>query len=189
MRTYTRKRFLVLAALGLLTAGCGSSTEPVTVPALPLPGVYDLTTSLTNVSWETPAPDPPDCPASTLYCRHSRNFNGGSLSGTVTIESAGYSGLLGGAFCDRFDTTSPGGCTRVSATAPITYSQLQTPMRLSNGTYFIWMGGKSATGNSVLMFPATTIARDSLSGTLSWSLVDGRSPPTHSGTFVLRRRQ
>lgn len=151
---------------------------------------YDVTTTLDSFSFETAAPSPPDCPNFTMYCTHFRAFSGAELSGTLVFDpSAATSidlaptGTFEGKFCDAIDYKDLTGCTHVAVQPPTAYGVGFWPP-MSPGSPF---NGK--VGSSAAVTFSGMNAGDSVYGRVSWIQNAGRSPPTHRGTFVARRRK
>ena len=183
----TSRRTLAIALAIALAPNC---TEPAGVTRI----TYDVMTTLDSFSFETGAPSPPDCPNSTLYCTHTRAFAGAELSGTlILIDSASNpteyvpTGTFGGKFCDSIDYVGLTGCQHVAVIPPTTYDGglwLRVP---SGSSGFVGqVGGLNFTR---AIFFAGTVAGDSAYGTVRWLEETGRSPPSHWGRFVARRRR
>jgi hypothetical protein len=175
-------------------AVASNCTEPAAVvPSAPVEAVYDVTTALDSFSFETGAPSPPDCPSSTLYCTHKRGFSGAELSGTLMLTDSALkvsgehvaTGAFGGKFCDSIDYVALTGCLHVRSIPLTAYGSGSWQRLASDTTFFGILGGDNF--GPVIRF-VSTMSGDSLYGTVFWSLTVARSPPTHSGRFVARRR-
>jgi hypothetical protein len=168
-----------------MVVGCGS-TEP-SAPSTS----YDFTATFNQFSFETPAPSPPDCPASgsnLTYCTHLRPTTMGSLTGVLTISeptseqtSDSVSALLSGHFCTGW--TVDQGCTAVGPDTTAHYvGAISRGALLHVSLQVADPFGAYATLSNVVETP------DSLSGDLNWALHVDRSPPSLYGHFVARRR-
>jgi hypothetical protein len=96
-------------------------------------------------------------------------------------------GRFGGKFCDSIDYAGLTGCLHVAA-VPVTDYEGGLWLRMgSQTTDFVGqVGGRGATR---LIFFAGKSSGDSVYGTVWWKEKEARSPPTHFGRFVARRRQ
>ena len=182
-----------LAACALAVAIASNCNEPAAV--VPTVITYDVTTTLDSFSFETGAPSPPDCPNSTLYCTHRRAFSGAELFGTlILIDSASNpnevvpTGTFGGKFCDSIDYAGLTGCLHVGAIPLTVYEGGLWPRRALDTTslFFGQVGGR---GSTRAIYFVGKSSGDSLYGTLRWVQMVYRSPPTHYGRFVARRRR
>ena len=178
----------------LALVGCRDSTA-----LRPPAGVYDLTTVLDSVSFETSAPSPPDCPSvGSMYCTHHRAFNGGSLGGVISVSdqtgTAVYaSGRLtdaqvSGQFCTSFSLTA--GCDAVGPMTDYTFSTgayyTKTATAAAPDSVFISLYGPG--GSPARMELRGVYVNGDIVGRIYWSLTTYRSPPAHLGSFVLHRR-
>jgi hypothetical protein len=160
--------------------------------------VYDVTTTLDKFSFETASPSPPDCPFSptmSLYCTHVRPFAGATLTGVMSIRGSGdtliASGEFSGKMCSQIDYTGLTGCTAVSDRTD-TYGPYSTSMIHAEAvppTIAIRMRVGSGLDYKPILGFNGTMRGDSISGDVFWSAAPGRSPPTHWGHFVARRRR
>lgn len=182
-------RGLRLGAITQLVAVAANGVADSTTLIVPsVGGVYDLTTRFQTFSFETGAPSPPDCPGYTMYCTHTRAFDGAALEGTLIVARQSVSGRLGGLFCSEW---SLAGCSAVKAMPTADYGYVPRFKALDGvGAFHIQLQlGGYADSFTPLVFFHGTASGDSLYGTLSWSQYQGRSPPTHSGTFVARLKR
>ena len=193
----TRKWVYLAAAMGLAWT-CADPTVDGGETRIP-GGTFDLTTVLDSFSFETGGPPPqPDCPNNTTqYCTHFRAYSGATLTGTLvlvpeanpgaTFERFLTVGSFGGTFCDAIDTQTLTGCTHASAVATTTYSDGSLSKNtLDAVSDFAGTVGGAGLGPNVRLIGM--MSRDSLYGRVQWSQFVARSPPTHIGRFVARRR-
>lgn len=173
-RLGAQTRLIALAANGV------ADTTMLEVPLVG--GVYDVTTRLQTFSFETPAPSPPDCPSYTLYCTHTRAFDGASLTGTLTITRDSVYGNFAGLFCSAWTLD---GCTAVSAKAPEDYPYYSADKVVAGAGFSTWVGG----GQRSNVRLSAMASGDSLYGSVYWAQYVTRSPPAHRGTFVARLRR
>jgi hypothetical protein len=192
-------RVALLAFAALLVASCGS-TEPRHVSG-PLVGTWDITTALDTFTFETPAPSPPDCPAFTLYCTHLRADTLGRLAVTLTIgdsvvttTGAGVynevSSVVWGSFCDSLPNL--GTCAHARPIGPVVY-----PIGQVTGPRSVIAAGDRVqgelwgptVGQREIVSLSGRFDGDSIIGTVYWAMYVSRSPPSHRGTFVARRRK
>lgn len=189
---------LALLCLGVV-ASCQSVFGPGDKSGHPLEGTWDVTTQLTQFSFETAAPSPPDCPGAFLYCTHLRTFGGATLSGVLEItldgrnaEPLAGAGIFAGEFCDTWDVSSASGCTHVS---PLTGDYRPSSSSLSgfaaDSSFFLGLQTSlNATySNGPAIYLNGRLVADSLVGDVRWMKYLYRSPPTHIGTFIARRRK
>jgi hypothetical protein len=183
--------FAACAILALL--GCRDSTG-----LKPPAGVYDLTTVLDTVSFETGAPSPPDCPSFTMYCTHYRAFAGGSLGGLISVSDQSgvvfnLSGLttdgrVSGEFCTAFDLAA--GCTAVGPKTEYTFPTgvfyIDRESAFAPDSVFISLAGPG--GSPAHLYLRGVFVDGDIVGRIYWSLTTNRSPPAHLGSFVARRR-
>jgi hypothetical protein len=182
---------IIRALLGL--AAC---TEPST-RSHPLAGSYDLTTVLDSFSFETSAPSLPDCPYQG-YCTHRRAFQGATLTGSMNIsinpihrDSLAAQGSFAGLMCDVVDYQHLGGCLHVAPRTDAYLTQPDYQHSYTDSTFQLLMrtdGPVETAYTRPFLFLTGTLRGDSISGEVSWLRSQGRSPPTHYGTFVGRRR-
>jgi hypothetical protein len=107
------------------------------------------------------------------------------------------SGEFGGLFCDSMGGGGPVGCLHAGEVAPQLYpagglvlsSSFATDSGFSGGVDVFVPTPTTGTNNSPMISLTGTLAGDSLFGRVSWVLHPYRSPPTHSGRFVARRRR
>jgi hypothetical protein len=194
---------------GVLMSACGS-TEPSpdlpSEPSLhhPLAGVYDLRTTLDTFHWETSSPSPPDCPTTGVgYCNHYRAFAGAVLSGILTLSDSAsasgsmpvlsYSAEAEGSFCSAWSV--PEGCTAVTPKPrhPLAefylYDASPSDTVDHATTYAVELRVPNSSGLGERIALRYHVSGDSLYGRVGWSLTGGRSPPSHTGSFVAIRRR
>jgi hypothetical protein len=181
-------RSWALAVGAALVIGC-----EVTGPRSPLEGDYDVTTVLDTFSFETAAPSPPDCPAFTLYCTHVRAFSGATLSGVLHITDDGRgsdslkgSGTFSGFMCASVDYAGLTGCTSVKSRTDYYASSHST---VAPGSLSLELEAGELSDYKPLLSFLGNFAGDSIAGRVYWRAAAGRSPPTHWGRFIARRRR
>jgi hypothetical protein len=177
---------LILAACNIV----GPKSDP--------PDVYDVATTLDKFSFETASPSPPDCPVSpnmSPYCTHVRPFSGATLTGALSITTTGDSlvpsGEFRGKMCSQIDYSGLTGCTAVSDRTDTygPYLSSRIYAEAIPATIVITMRVGSGLDYKPILSLSGTMRGDSISGDVFWSAAPGRSPPTHSGKFVARRRK
>jgi hypothetical protein len=181
-----------LAACALAVAIASNCREPVGV--VPNVIMYDVTTTLDSFSFETGAPSPPECPNSTLYCTHRRAFTGAELFGTLILTDSVSNldwqvptGTFGGKFCDSIDRAGLTGCLHVSA-IPVAFYKGGLWRRMGPNTTGSF-GEVGGSGLTPAIYFLGTSSGESLYGRVWWVQMENRSPPTHYGRFVARRRK
>jgi hypothetical protein len=185
------RRLAGLAALVIATScdALSPGNDPIVV--------YDVTTTLDSFSFETAAPSLPDCPshpAMPPYCTHVRAFEGATLSGVLTLKMMGDSVVPSGSFtglmCSSIDYAGLTGCTAVAQRSdeygPWTPSAIYKAGGDSLASIHLRVG--SGLDYKPILSLSGPMLGDSIIGTVLWAAAPGRSPPTHSGRFVARRR-
>lgn len=197
MRHAARIAQLFSIALIVVAAACSDSAAPQ--PKNPVDGVWDVTTVLDTFTFETSPASYPDCDQYAQYCTHRMEADGAILSGTLTIrddvpdddalESAELSGSFVGRFCDDIAFVGATGCLQLPpSTIEYPIAVVYGPSSDASGAIFsAWL---SADGMLSPKIGLTNVEfdGDSLHGDITWSLTEGRSPPTYRGTFVAHRR-
>lgn len=159
--------------------------------------VYDVTTTLDKFSFETPAPSPPDCPASPTmspYCTHVRPYSDATLSGVMTLEFFGDSvvpsGTFTGKMCSSIDYAGLTGCTAVKDRSDTYDPAASLVSHGPNGTSIaIHLQVGLLTDYKPLISLYGPMTEDSIWGDVIWMAYQSRSPPGHQGRFVARRRR
>jgi hypothetical protein len=182
-----RIRGFVTALMMAIASACAGSTEPSRSIT------FDVTTSFTEFSFETPAPSPPDCPNYTLYCTHVRPFTGATLSGTLMLDETARVGgsvtaQLAGTFCNAW-SVSPTGCTSVKDSPLHEYHEdsFRTP-HPTTGEVVLQQGDFFSTA-VLLTYDSPLETSDTVRGTIRFMEYQYRDPPTHIGTYLAVRRR
>jgi hypothetical protein len=169
-----------LASALVLVTGCRDATAP---RVHPLTGVYDFTTVLDSVSYETSGLL--GCGSDVMYCVKWRADSTGVLSGRFEIaDSVGLIPALGGVVYGEIHGDVAGLYQGQAVTASVG-GYANGPLAMSDATDHVELvfTGTSWAG----IYLVGTFRGDSLVGQVSWSQEAARHPTTYRGTFVARR--
>jgi hypothetical protein len=173
---------LFALACAALVASCRDATAP---RVHPMSGAYTFTTVLDSISYE--ASGPLGCGSYAMYCTLWRADGGGRLTGTFVVsDDVAFDRSLGSTVYGHVWGQATGLFAGQAVTLTVNGGFLAGPLTMSDTTRSVVVQLTTAAREGIRL--SGTFAGDSIVGTVHWSEIVARSPPTYKGTFVAHRR-